>query len=138
MNLGHQRSKFIAADAGKQIERAQLALHSPRNLLQIPVAHLVAVDIVHLLELIEIDIDQSKDAPLAPGLLNMRIQLAIEREAIQNVRQRVQLRSPQQVRVDAPRLDGNRGKRRSSRQGLHLDLARLREGVKGRIDLSQR
>ena len=64
------------------------------------------LEVVHLFELVEVDVDQPEDAGLEAGFLNLPIQILVQRESVVNVGEQVELRTVEQVGVQAPGLDG--------------------------------
>src|SRR5208282_6069786 len=79
---GNHGGKFVAAQPGQHVGGAQLVLHAQRHFLQIEVADVVPVAVIHQLELVQVDVDQPEDAGLFTGLLNEGFKLLVQGEAV--------------------------------------------------------
>ena len=108
-HLRKQDGELIAAQPRQQVVGAKLPLHAPSHLLQVEISDVMTVDVVHLLELIQIDVDQPEDAGIAPSVLDMRVQARLQRKAIVYIGEQVELRAVQQVVVELAGFDGERG-----------------------------
>ena len=64
----NQHCKLVSAESRQEVAGAELVLHPPGSFLKVTVADVMTVKVVHLLEIVEIDIDQSEDliASLCP------------------------------------------------------------------------
>src|ERR1019366_8650359 len=91
-NQRQKHGKFVAAEPSHYIDVAQLALHARRNFLQVQVSELVAREVGHLFELVQVDVDQPEDAGRKTGLLNLPIQIRVQRETVSNFPEQVDLR----------------------------------------------
>ena len=80
----------------------------------------MAVDIVHLLELVQIEIDQPEDAGIFARPGDGRIQLPVQREAVVDIGQQVEFGAMHQVGVELAVLDGQRRQLRSHEERLLL------------------
>ena len=75
---GEQRDKLIASQPRQQIVGAELQFHAPCHLLQIEVSDVMAVEIVHLLEFIKVDVDQPEDVGIPARLINLGVQALLK------------------------------------------------------------
>src|SRR5580658_1649053 len=116
----HQCGKLVSAEPRQHVGGAELALHSLRHILQIQIAHSVAVDIVDLLELVEINVDESEDSRGFARLLDQGIEILFQREAVVDVGELVELRSMAQIGKEPPRFDGQRCQLHSCRKRVLL------------------
>ena len=120
---GEQRDKFIAAQPRQQVLGTKLQFHAPRHLLQIEIADVMTVEIVHLLEFIKINVDQSEDARVQARFLNLGVDAFTQRETVVNVSELVELRAAQQVGVHAPGFNSQRSQARSHEERFFLCAA---------------
>ena len=56
-NHWHQNCKFVSSKAGEHVVRPKLPLHAQRYLPKIHVSDAVAIAVIHMFEIIEIDVD---------------------------------------------------------------------------------
>ena len=78
----------------------------------------MAIEIVDLLELVEVDVDQPEDAGILACLFNNGVQMLVQREAIVNVGEQIELRTVQQIGVEAAGFDGQRGQPRTDKESF--------------------
>ena len=97
VHRSHDDRELIAAQTRQSVTRPQLTLHAQGCFLQVHVAHLVAVLVIDLLELIEVDEDEAEDACGATDLRNHGIQMLLEREAVGNVGEQIELRAMHKI-----------------------------------------
>jgi hypothetical protein len=83
-----------------------LALHAQRHCLQVQISKLVAVSVIDLLELIEIDVDQTEDVGILTCLCDLPIKMLVERESVVSVSEQVELRTVMKFGVEASRFNG--------------------------------
>ena len=113
-------------------------LHAEGHFLQVPVAHLVAIDVVDLLEVVQVDVDQSKDAGLPASFLNSLVEVLFHGESVVDVGQQVELGAAQEIGVEASRLNGQACQTRCHRQCLSLGGQGLGQRIKCRKDSTMR
>src|ERR1017187_1697040 len=85
-----QDGELVAAQPGQHVARAELVFHAERYFLQISVADLVAIDVIHFLEVVEVDVNQSEGAGLPAGLLNSLIEVLFHGESVVNVSEQIE------------------------------------------------
>src|ERR1035437_7012666 len=90
--------------------RAKLAFQAQRRLLEVLVSNLMPIRVVHLLEVVEVDVDQSENGCIETRLIYLGIQQLFQGEAVVDIGEQVELRAVQQVGVEAACLDGQGGK----------------------------
>ena len=90
-HLGQKHGKLVATKPGQDIEGTQLVLHPGRYFLEIQITDLVPVEVVHLLEVVEVDVNQSEDAGPLTNLLNGLIEGFFQRETVVDVGEQVEL-----------------------------------------------
>jgi hypothetical protein len=100
-----------------------LARHPQRHFLQVEVADLVAVNVVYLLESIQIDVDQPENAGIFPGMLDARFEQLVEGEPVVQVGEQVEFRAVEQVGIEPPGLNGQRGQACADREGFEFESA---------------
>ena len=130
--------KLIAAEACQSVARPQLMLHAPGGFLQVHVAHLVAELVVDLLEPIEVDEDEAEDTGRAAGFRDHDAQMFLEREAVWNIGEHVELRAMHEIGVEARSLDGQGRQTGSEREGRIFLRGGIGETVHSSEDNSQR
>ena len=138
VNRRQEHGKFVASEPGQHVDGAKLALHANRHFLQVQVSDLVAVDVVYLLKVIEVDINQSEDACVLSCLVNLLIQIVLQREPVVDVGEQVELGAVDQIGVKPPGFNGQSGQRCCRGEGLRLDGARFGERIERGIDGSER
>jgi len=69
-----QHGKLIAAQPRQQVAGAQLPLQPQRHFLQIQISKVMAVKVIDLLELVQVDVDQPEDAGILARLVNLGVQ----------------------------------------------------------------
>lgn len=77
--------KFVSTESSEHIGAAELALHAVGNFLKVEVSDLVSVKIIHLFKVVEIDVDQTKDCGILTRLLDLALQISLQRKSIMNV-----------------------------------------------------
>ena len=70
---------------------------------------MMSIEVIYMLEFIEVDVDESKDPSVLARLQNLPIQMLVQREAIVNVCEQVELGAMGQIGVEAAVLDGQSG-----------------------------
>src|SRR5579862_102012 len=129
--------ELVAAEPAQDIACAQLALHAQRNFLKIKIADVVAVEVVDQLEVVEIDVDEAKGSRILLCLLDLLLEVLVEREAVVHVGEQVKLGPMQQVAVKLSRLNGegseaDTGSERFCSVFIVVFSGRFREGDKER------
>ena len=107
-HCGDHSRELVAAQARQSIAGTQLVLHALRRFLQVEIAHLVAEPVIDLLEVVEVDEDESEDAGGLAGAFDHCVQMFFHGEAVGNVGEQVELRAVQQVGVEVRGFDGQR------------------------------
>ena len=80
--VGDQDDELIAAVAGDQIGRARRPLEPARDLAQELVARLMAVGVVDLLEVVEVDVQHGNLAPMPLGAGEREVEVLAEHEPV--------------------------------------------------------
>ena len=70
-------------------------LHAHRGPLEIQVSDSMAVNVIHLFEIIQIDVDQSEDAAVLVRLLDAFVQQLVQREAVVDGGKRIEFGAAQ-------------------------------------------
>ena len=60
--------------------------------MQVNVAHLVSIDIVHLLKFVQVDINQAEDAGGLPRCLDDEIEILLQGEAVLDAGEKIEFR----------------------------------------------
>src|SRR6266702_5824776 len=85
---------------------------------------MVSIDIVHLLELIKIDIYEAKDSGFLLCQLDRRLQMFIQREAVMDFGKQVKLTAMHQVGIEPPCFNGQSRQARTQEESFLLVHAR--------------
>ena len=101
----YQTGKFIAAQTCQHVMGAKLVLHPKRHFLQVHVSDMMAIAIVDLLELIEVDVDQPNIPAVLRGLRSVFPDI-FPAEAIVNLGEQIKLRAVKKIGVKAPGFNG--------------------------------
>ena len=118
-NPRQKHSKFVSTKPGQHVVGAEQALHAGRNFSKIQVTDLMAVGVVHVLELIEIDIDQTKNARILTCMFNQLAKVVFQRKPIMNLGERVEFGVMDQIGVKPSSFNGQRGECRRPGKGFH-------------------
>src|SRR6266567_1730458 len=102
----NQHCEFVSAEACEHISRAKLVGHTERYLLQVDVSDLMAVAIVDLLEPIQVDINQAECAGVGAALRHHFVEVLVQREAVIDIGELVELGAAQQIGVKAAGFNG--------------------------------
>src|ERR1035437_6450617 len=95
----NEHGKFVPPNAGQYVDRAELLLHACRSPLQVQIPDAMPIHVVNLLEFIQINVDQTKDAALRTGVQNAGFKSLVEGEAVVDIRKQVELGAMEQVGV---------------------------------------
>jgi hypothetical protein len=82
-----------------------LILHAYNHLLQVEISGVVPELIIDLLEIVEVDIKQSKDACRLSRCFNGNLDLSFERESVMDAGEQIELRAVYKIGVEPRGLD---------------------------------
>src|SRR5580692_10892604 len=82
VNLRQKHRELVAPQSGEHVVGAKMLLHADRHVLEIQVSRLVAVHVVDPFEIVEIDVDQSKDTCILPCQINLVIEKPLQGESV--------------------------------------------------------
>ena len=88
---GQQHDELLAAVARDDVHRALLPLEQAGELLEHPVAHQVAVGVVDLLEVVDVDHHAGEHGGVPGGAVHLLLQLLHQRAAVEAVGERIGL-----------------------------------------------
>ena len=125
VGLGHQHPELVASQPAHDVRLAQGAAHRVGHEPQHGVACGVAVRIVDVFEVVQVEVDQGQGPAVAPVAAQLLRQLVRERPRIQHVRERVLDRELLELRVRVPQL-------RQAGDG-HPDHRQVRELVQNAV-----
>ena len=108
-HIGQDHGELVAPDAREQIAAPDLLLHARGEFPQVEIANLMAVEVVDLFEVIEIDVDKTEDAGDLAGLLDELVEEGFEREAVGDVGEQVEFGTVNEIRIEAAGFDGEGG-----------------------------
>jgi len=137
VNLGDESGKFVATKPRKGVVGAKLPLHSCCHFLKVKVTNLVPVEVVHLLEIVEIDVNQAEDSSIETRLFDARFEQLVEREPIVEIGEQIEFGAVKQIAVESPGFNGESGQSRAEGEGFQFQPRGFRVQGECRVKRSQ-
>ena len=98
-HVGKDHAKLVATQAGQHIHGAELVFDALRHLLQVEISYFVAIGIIHLLEVIEVNVEQAEGDCIVARLLDQLVDILLQRKAIMGIGQNVEFRAVDEIGV---------------------------------------
>src|SRR5580704_5561092 len=135
---GQEDGKFVATESSQHIVATQLPLHAVGDFLKKEISDLVSVNIVHLLEVVEVDVDQTEDRCILTRLFDLPFQVILERESIVDVGEQIEFGAADEGGVEAPGFNRQTGQCCRLKESLRLGSSLPGEWIERGINVSER